>query len=128
MWVEGRIHAASSWPTPVHGDRYGLLMIDPGALDDPEAPAARLSYLGSVEPVADSVDAVQRPADHAFDAIVDVETVWLPKAELLLERPGTVVHRRRARVVTVTISGRAMSAARFEHDPSSVVLLPGQAP
>jgi hypothetical protein len=60
MWVEGRIHAASSWPTPVHGDRYGLLMIDPGALDDPEAPAARLSYLGSVEPVADSVDAVQR--------------------------------------------------------------------
>jgi hypothetical protein len=106
-WIEARLDLTLGFviPEPVG---YGVTIVDPGLLHDPEAPAARLCALG------DGVDG-------DFDALAMVINQWITIDDTH-RGPGDFGQRRRARVVIVSCEGGRASVSRWEHEPSTAVV------
>jgi hypothetical protein len=106
-WVEGRIDLTIGFTltTPVV---YGVDLIDPDLLDDPEAPAARLVPFAALQ-------------GDGHDGTVVVINEWLAPPTTH-RRPGDHQQKRRARQVHVHLDGMRATVTRWEHDPDVAVL------
>jgi len=124
-WVEHRLHEC---PVVGAGARlYGVEVLDAAVLHDPDAQAARLTF---VDESPDPSRLVLGPGCAAaiaqFDAVVLAATRWEPTVQPL-PRPGANPKRRRVRVVTVVGDAGAASAWRFDHDPDRAEVRAGLA-
>jgi hypothetical protein len=108
-WVEARLDMTMGFvvPEPVG---FGVTIVDPSLVHDPEAPAARLC-------------ALRGKGDGAFDALAMVINRWVSVVDTH-RGPGEFGQRRRARVVIVSCEGGRASVLRWEHDPLVAVVGP----
>ncbi len=118
-WVEGRFAESLGFCDGL-ARMYGVTIVDPSLLDDPCAPAVRLSYLGNEE----SWDVARLAVElQAFDAVALCSSRWVgvPCAPL---RPGGFAVRRRARLVVVAGDVGCATALRLECQPGHVLSVP----
>ena len=120
-WFEQRLHdsmAAHSSLMRLHA----IDVLDPDALADGAAAAARAYFVAE----APSLDALaDRPgvaAARASDALAFVSTRWMAPTGSGAPRPGDFPRRRRARVVRVVTDDGAAVVARFDDAPDVVVI------